>query len=317
VSSLKTDVHDRRIAVSGSSDEIRGLSIAIDRRRTDIARSLLNTIQMLEHLKAKPEFKHITEFREIGDGIKDVSGKFMSFSYDVERFLRLNKALEVDIIVRKLRDRRSRDERRAVDIDPDTQLLVRNRFIQSVVSFLCKSKERRSSDSPFHALWFADVKRLKRINDTQGHRAGNDVIAQLASFVKSYICSEGGGNLHGRGGKRSDEFFGFTPCLSNLDDVVAIAHRFQNAIRAHEWSQYFQKPGPKPRVDVNVGVICWEEVDVSRKRRHIRQYVQHILEQADDLMYLMKQNKRLKGKFVYGKGVVNERRFTLLQKCER
>jgi diguanylate cyclase (GGDEF)-like protein/putative nucleotidyltransferase with HDIG domain/PAS domain S-box-containing protein len=115
-------------------------------------------------------------------------------------------------------------ERRCVNLheratrDPMTQVANRAEFDRLFEAFVASHADRQRACS----LMIADIDRFKRINDTYGHQAGDEVIRGFASLLKGY-CRPG--DLVARYG--GEEFV----LLCADCDIATVAHRAEQ-IRA-------------------------------------------------------------------------------------
>lgn len=103
--------------------------------------------------------------------------------------------------------------------DPLTSLHNR-RVFRAKMQELCDS----SSQSRF-AVLFMDIDRFKVVNDTLGHRTGDQLLIQVAKRLQSVL--EGTGVLARLGG---DEFAILLPAIQSNDEVEAVAQRIINAV---------------------------------------------------------------------------------------
>ena len=124
-----------------------------------------------------------------------------------------------------------------------------------------------------------DLNRLKRVNDTYGHHAGDSLLKQFAQELKSNLPSSG---MAGRWG--GDEFIVVLDC--DADGANASIER----LRKWVFGDYTLKTGAgkgdvKVTVDASVGVAQWQP----------GQTMQQVIEHADAAMYQEKQLARKKG----------------------
>jgi diguanylate cyclase (GGDEF)-like protein len=110
-------------------------------------------------------------------------------------------------------------------VDSLTSLLNR-RALSEKADVLFKALERNNKTL---AVLFADLNKFKAINDRLGHRAGDQVLAQIAGLIansvrKSDIAARYGG----------DEFVIVLPD-SDLDKATVLARRLQENLRS--WAQ--------------------------------------------------------------------------------
>ena len=132
-------------------------------------------------------------------------------------------------------------------------------------------------------LLFLDVDGLKRINDSQGHMAGDEYIKQVANITNGCIRqktedrhediigrfdSGGLARIHG------DEFVVLLPGISSIDEVNIVKDRIQSALDQHNL-----------QVSIGGSVIDDQEMETE-------QIFQTLLEEADREMYLNKENRK-------------------------
>ncbi|MDE2304455.1 MAG: EAL domain-containing protein [Gammaproteobacteria bacterium] len=133
-----------------------------------------------------------------------------------------------DISARKTLESQLMDAARR---DKLTGLANRARFMESLENAVARA--RRDEQASF-AVLFLDFDRFKMINDTLGHRAGDELLRQIAGRLRKAlrgrdsIGSAGPRNLVGRFG--GDEFLVLLEDLRGPDDAPAIAERLLNVL---------------------------------------------------------------------------------------
>ena len=123
------------------------------------------------------------------------------------------------------------------------------------------------------SIVFFDIDRFKKINDTYGHLAGDEVLIKISETVKNQLRSS---DILGRYG--GEEFLILLP-ETNLESASALSQRVRHKIE--NTTTYFQKTPIK--VTVSLGVVQF--------RPDIKNYLQMIHE-ADVALYHSKQNGR-------------------------
>ena len=124
------------------------------------------------------------------------------------------------------------------------------------------------------SLMMFDIDHFKSVNDTFGHRAGDDVLSTLSAIVKKMLRTE---DLFARYGGEE-----FVILLRDTDGDTAflIAERIRRAIEKHDF-MFEDKAIP---VFVSVGVSTLSDQDVADP--------ESLLQVADDFLYSAKGNGR-------------------------
>lgn len=94
---------------------------------------------------------------------------------------------------------------------------------------------KRSLESQYRsvaALYFIDIDNFKVVNDTLGHKRGDDLLCFLAQYIREIAGREG---IAGRLG--GDEFLLYLPDIASLDRIKAVAQKicdFSNTLAAED-----------------------------------------------------------------------------------
>ena len=153
--------------------------------------------------------------------------------------------------------------RRLADSDPLTEVFNRRRFLVEFERHLAVAKRYGAGG----ALLLLDIDRLKQINDTHGHLAGDRVIITTAELLS--VRARASDVVARLGG---DEFAMLLPAASE-DDSIAVADELLNRLRGTPAAEL---PGP---FTVSIGVAS-----VSGSTD-----AETLLERADSAMYLAKR----------------------------
>jgi len=122
-------------------------------------------------------------------------------------------------------------------------------------------------------LLYMDLDDLKRINDTFGHRIGDEALIDLAGILKSTFRLS---DIKARMG--GDEFAVF-PIDTNQAGLNVAVGRLEKALSD------FNAAGKKPyRLGLSMGIACYDPASPSS--------VEDLLGRADNLMYEEKRRKR-------------------------
>jgi diguanylate cyclase (GGDEF)-like protein len=133
--------------------------------------------------------------------------------------------------------------------DALTGLPNRAYFSDQVESAL--ADRRRAGDRRGAALWIIDIDDFKHVNDTMGHLAGDQLLAEVAArlppaFAPGTLCARLGG----------DEFIAFHAPVASGEDVRQDAERVLTAMR-----KSFEVMGHKLGANVSVGVVLSEDLE--------------------------------------------------------
>jgi diguanylate cyclase (GGDEF)-like protein/PAS domain S-box-containing protein len=129
---------------------------------------------------------------------------------------------------------------------------------------------RRGRDSAT-AVYFLDLDRFKRINDSLGHGAGDEVLREVAERLSTVVRPE---DTVARFG--GDEFTVLCESVGGVLEAVAIADRLQRPLR-----QPLRAGGAELRLSASIGVALVEADDNGDG--------QHLIEDADAAMYRAKE----------------------------
>ncbi len=155
-------------------------------------------------------------------------------------------------------------ERRA-KLDPLTGLLNRAELMQRLEA--ARGHPRRTGEGM--AVLFCDIDRLKPINDTFGHEAGDELIRIVAHRIQTSVRT---GDLAARVG--GDEFLVLLTGISGLEDAVAAAEKIRSGVGAP-----ISIDGHSVHPSLSIGIaIVDPDVDIS-----------DLVRNADSAMYAAKR----------------------------
>jgi len=130
--------------------------------------------------------------------------------------------------------------------------------------------ERRDRDTAT-AVYFLDLDRFKRINDSLGHAAGDEVLREVAARLRSVVRPE---DTVARFG--GDEFTVLCESVGGVLEAVAIADRLQRPLR-----NPLVAGGAELRLSASIGVALVEAGEQGD--------AQNLIEDADAAMYRAKE----------------------------
>ena len=150
--------------------------------------------------------------------------------------------------------------------DPLTGLPNRALFGDRLRQVLAR-RERQTAT----AVYFLDLDRFKRINDSLGHGAGDEVLREVAARLSAVVRPE---DTVARFG--GDEFTILCESVGGVLEAVAIADRLQRPLR-----KPLRAGGAELRLSASIGVALVEAGDTGDG--------QHLIENADAAMYRAKE----------------------------
>lgn len=161
-------------------------------------------------------------------------------------------------VVRALMDRLQHE----ASHDSLTGLCNRGAFLAAVTAALAR---QRAGDATASAVLFVDIDGLKRINDTEGHTAGDGVLQLVARGI---VASVRPTDLVARYG--GDEFTVLCEGVSTWEEATAVADRIRRTV---------EDVAARAAVSVSVGVTLTENARVQ---------AEDVVHQADRAMYRVK-----------------------------
>jgi diguanylate cyclase (GGDEF)-like protein/PAS domain S-box-containing protein len=150
--------------------------------------------------------------------------------------------------------------------DPLTGLPNRGLFLDRLNQVLARRGRRTAT-----AVYFLDVDRFKRINDSLGHAAGDEVLREVAGRLRSVLRPED--TIARFGG---DEFTILCESVGGVLEAVGIADRLQRPIR-----NPVRAGGAELRLSASIGVALCEPGEAIEGER--------LIEDADAAMYRAKE----------------------------
>ena len=196
-----------------------------------------------------------------------------------DRTGRLDKAMGTFQDVTEIREAEKRIREMAF-FDNVTQLPNRTFFMERLTSLLELAKRERTS----LALMFVDLDQFKRVNDSWGHHAGDELLRQASKRLKdslrkcdavTRIDGDARDNLARLGG---DEFVVLMPNVRRPEDAARIARRI-----LEEFNKPFTIEDTEIFVSASIGISSYPNDGADE---------QTLLKHADVAMYQVKENGR-------------------------
>ncbi len=151
----------------------------------------------------------------------------------------LNETLEDRVIQRTDELKQATDELKAL-ATTDSLTNIHNRY--SIMNILDVEVDRAKRHKTSLSVFMYDLDHFKRVNDTHGHKVGDDVLYTLTKVVKQSLRDI---DIVGRYG--GEEFLVIMPSTS-LSDAVDVAQRICNTISNHKFKTVDQ-------VTISIGLV--------------------------------------------------------------
>ena len=153
--------------------------------------------------------------------------------------------------------------------DPLTQLLNRSGFDETGQALLVKAQASKSGLS----IFFVDLDGFKQVNDTYGHKAGDELLKLTAQRIRRALRSV---DIIARQG--GDEFLLMMESAPDAPHDEVVAQKILEAMK-----QPFQVDGQKVCVSVSIGISRWPQHGTT---------LTELVKKADQAMYAAKQKGR-------------------------
>ena len=153
--------------------------------------------------------------------------------------------------------------------DALTHLLNRRAFHEQVMPLMSANARLKQPVS----LLAIDIDHFKTVNDTYGHKAGDDVLVLLADTLRRELRNS---DLAARFG--GEEFVAVLPATP-LETATEVAERLRRA-----YKENMQARTKEPTLSsISIGVVCSDTADIS---------VEAMIETADERLYAAKHGGR-------------------------
>lgn len=156
--------------------------------------------------------------------------------------------------------------------------LYNRREFQLKLNTLFEDPDRSSRS---HVLMYIDLDQLKIVNDTSGHRAGDELMRQVAAYIQRVVPS---GNILARLG--GDEF-GIIVSDCDVDQALAIAEEIRDRVSAFEFHWHNQSF----KVSICIGVCAIDDTHETPEA---------VLNAADAACYVAKDKGRNRVQLYFG-----------------
>lgn len=247
-----------------------------DRERTLTALlTLMNSTDRLnedvdthnQSLQSAQEELESIEHEEAPEKLGDLQNTLMS---NIARVVESNRQLENDLVVSryKLEHQAQELDRTRIEARTDALCNVGNRkAVDETLQFMVS---RYSSGKAPFGLMLIDIDHFKRINDTYGHTAGDEVLTSIAAALRECVRPE---DFVGRLG--GDEFCILLDGLTD-DNAEAVGARIRSTIELYDFS--LNDNGQSTVVTMSMGLAVCRKTDD----------VMSLYERADQALYKSK-----------------------------
>ena len=217
----------------------------------------------------------------------------MIAGFIIYRFTQIRGELEkavagrVNDLQREIKVRREAEARfeRLAHYDPLTNLPNRalfEQFLHQAVAHAHRSKRQMG-------VMFVDLDLFKRVNDTLGHAAGDQLLVEAASRIGKALRAE---DLVARLG--GDEFVVLVSEIEEAGDLVEVAERIQSILK-----QPVDLEGYEIVIGASIGIALYPDEETTKIEQEMpwgegamAEIKQQLLKQADIAMYRVKDQGR-------------------------
>jgi len=195
------------------------------------------------------------------------------FTIDDQRMLR-RLSEHISIAITKLN---------LIQFDALTGLLRPDFFFENVIQMLNLEKKRQMEGS-FYGIVMGDVDWFKYYNDRNGHEAGNKLLRELASVLKSskrdedLLCRYGG-----------EEFLTFLSGLNSKDEAHAFTERIRKNVEENHFE--FQEFQPNNNLTMSFGLSFFPRERIKSWDAINKRNLKKIVNEADIALALAKGKK--------------------------
>jgi diguanylate cyclase len=221
-----------------------------------------------EHNNALASAQQELETIQADDDCEDLHSTLLS---NIARVVSSNRRLENDLVVSKYQLENQAQELDRTRLEARTDVLcgIGNRkAVDETLQFMISRYQ--SADQVTFGLMVIDVDHFKRVNDTFGHAAGDEVLSSIAIALKECVRPE---DFVGRLG--GDEFVVMLEGLTQ-ENAELVGARIRSTIELYDFS--INSNGQSTVVTLSMGLTVVNEDDT----------IESIYERADQALYKSK-----------------------------
>lgn len=210
---------------------LRTLSVCIELNDRAYCKQIMNVMDTMNKASAISSFtydyaelkmKYYFTYRDLND--EDFTKYSDEFYHQSSLAFTKLRSTYAQSMVLRLDLEKVKDERQSMlnknvileknlELDPFTKIYNKNGIKKNCIEQMTNSKKQAN-----HALLVMDIDKFKNVNDTYGHKAGDDVLLQVVKLLKSF---ENDHLLVGRFG--GDEFILFYVDFMDMKEVEELA----------------------------------------------------------------------------------------------
>ena len=244
----------------------------------DLVMPSVDGFKLLSLVRAHPKLRDVPVILLTGQtdvetkirGLELGASDYVTKPFDAGELL---ARIKVHLKTKALQDalKRSNEELRKLStLDPLTGLFNRRHFMAELEK---EFRRAQRYDTPLSFVMI-DIDHFKKLNDTYGHQAGDDVLRELGALLRREIRDT---DVPGRYG--GEEFCVLLP-QTPVDGAAEFAERFRRAVEGH----VFPAQGRTLRITASLGVAWCPAEGVER--------AQDLIEKADGALYQAKREGR-------------------------
>ena len=240
-------------------------------RYPELLKSPLNSILCVPIISAKKVIGVMEVYNKTKKGISKKEG----FTHEDQQIMR-ELSEHISIAITKLN---------LIQYDALTGLLRPDPFFEKIIQKL-KSERKRHQEEATYTLVMGDVDWFKNFNDRNGHEAGNKLLRELASTLKTSVRE---GDLLCRYG--GEEFLFFLTGIKTEEESMIFTDRIRKNVEEH----YFERQEFQPRnnLTMSFGITYFTKDKFASPEDISRPELIKLVSEADMALAIAKGKKKL------------------------
>ena len=272
---VKLGSQDFASVVAGEGREINASNLPPEdpsaTRYQELLKSTLNSILCVPIISESKVIGVLEVYNKTKNGLIKKEG----FSQEDQQIMR-ELSEHISIAITKLN---------LIQYDALTGLLRPDPFFEKIIQKL-KLETKRHREEAAYSLVMGDVDWFKNFNDRNGHEAGNKLLRELASTLKSSIRE---GDLLCRYG--GEEFLFFLTGIKTKEEAMIFTDRIRKNVEDH----YFEKQEFQPRnnLTMSFGITYFSKEKFIPPQNISRQELIKLVSEADMALAIAKGKKKM------------------------